>query len=102
MSGTFNYGIRQSILFDWFWTLGILDIRGTFEHYTFGHLWTVLDGKSILNISSLGHFLALGQYYQTGLYSKGTLSSSWSPNAEELGHRVEHNLLLLDHPRGQG
>ena len=36
-----------------------------------------------------------------GLEGEGSLSSH-SPDAEELGHRVEHHLLLWGHPHRQG
>ena len=36
-----------------------------------------------------------------GREGEGSFSSQ-SPDAEELGHRVEHHLLLLVHPRTQG
>ena len=36
-----------------------------------------------------------------GVEGKRSLSSH-SPDAEELGHRVEHHLLLENHPHRQG
>ena len=89
MLATSNYRVRLSILFDWIWTLGILDTLGTFEHSRhfwaledifcrFWTFWKLLDTWTVLVTSEIFWTLLELKWFWTFWIHLDTLGQLWT------------------------